>query len=111
MIIQSDEPPLFPVTEPPAAASKTKTKTKTLAAGSKLDGAAAQKVVEAEDAGNEEEEDPDPPLEMVEQSELGLTIAKELRNTYAPLEVWYLRSTIEKVRRRSPLSTVSELRR
>lgn len=34
---------------------------------------------------------------MVEQSELGLKLGEQLRTTYLPMEVWYLRSSIEKV--------------
>jgi hypothetical protein len=45
--------------------------------------------------GPEEVEQAD--LAMVEESELGKAIAERLRTVYQPMEVWYLRSSVEKV--------------
>jgi len=36
-------------------------------------------------------------LELVEKSQLGKAISRQLREVYIPLEVWYLRSAIERV--------------
>lgn len=40
-------------------------------------------------------------LAMVEKSELGISISRQLKNAFEPMEIWYLRSSIEKVRRLS----------
>jgi len=37
-------------------------------------------------------------LAVVEDSELGKALTKQLRDAYMPLEVWYLRTAIERVR-------------
>lgn len=39
-------------------------------------------------------------LAVVEDSDLGKAIAKQLKEAYMPLELWYLRTAIERVRRR-----------
>lgn len=36
-------------------------------------------------------------LAMVEKSELGSTISRQLKTAFEPMEIWYLRSSIEKV--------------
>lgn len=36
-------------------------------------------------------------LTMVEKSELGLSISRQLKTAFEPMEIWYLRSSIEKV--------------
>lgn len=36
-------------------------------------------------------------LEMAEESELGKKIEDRLRKVFEPMEIWYLRSSIEKV--------------
>lgn len=41
-------------------------------------------------------EESNPELEMVEKSELGKSIQKNLKNIFEPMEVWYLRSSIDK---------------
>lgn len=38
---------------------------------------------------------------MVEESALGKAIAEQLNKVYIPLELWYLRSSVEKVSRDS----------
>lgn len=96
-MIQSDEPPLFPAPQPTAAPplpSKGSAANTGRSAGSTSNDTQGQTGnVETKDIDEAVEE----PLAMVEESELGLVIARELKNTYAPLEMWYLRSTIEKV--------------
>ena len=44
-----------------------------------------------------EEEEDEAKLELVEKSQLGKAISRQLREVYIPLEVWYLRSAIERV--------------
>lgn len=36
-------------------------------------------------------------LTMIEDSQLGKALADYLKNVYEPLEIWYMRSSIEKV--------------
>jgi len=45
----------------------------------------------------EEEEEEEANLELVEKSQLGKAISRQLKEVYIPLEVWYLRSAIERV--------------
>ncbi|ORY88716.1 COG4 transport protein-domain-containing protein [Leucosporidium creatinivorum] len=58
----------------------------------------------------EADETEDDSLPIVEHSALGNTIAKHLKSAYAPMEIWYLRSSVEKAHQMDeldPLSTPS----
>lgn len=46
---------------------------------------------------NQATEEMEADLEMVERSELGLKIEERLRTIFEPMEIWYFRSSIEKV--------------
>ena len=96
MTIESDEPPLFPPPLPPAAPPIP---SKSPASRGKIEatGKGGVDSVVSVTTDHATEKDDEEPLAMVEESELGLVIGRELKNTYAPLEMWYLRSTIEKV--------------
>ena len=58
---------------------------------------------EGQEAAAEEEEEEETRLDLVEDSQLGKAISRQLKEVYIPLETWYLRSAIERVSRGSVL--------
>ncbi|KAM0754435.1 COG4-domain-containing protein [Meredithblackwellia eburnea MCA 4105] len=53
-------------------------------------------------------EEDEPELKMMEDSELGKSLSTQLQAAYEPLEVWYLRSSIEKAHQMDELDTLAQ---
>lgn len=79
---QDDEPQTPPATAPPPSTTATATL--------EADPNARQPEVAPTDEAD---------LEVAENSALGKEIARQLKETYMPLELWYLRTAIERVSR------------
>jgi hypothetical protein len=72
------------------------TNTKTITAANNLDPDATPRI-SSQKAAEAEEETTEEKLELVEESQLGKAISRQLKDVYIPLELWYLRSAIERV--------------
>ncbi|GAA5909681.1 Golgi transport complex subunit COG4 [Sporobolomyces salmoneus] len=58
-------------------------------------------------ADGEDEEEEETKLDLVEDSQLGKTISRQLKEVYIPLESWYLRSAIERAHQVDELDLTS----
>ncbi|GAA6019251.1 hypothetical protein JCM11491_001290 [Sporobolomyces phaffii] len=91
---------------PTAANVKSKAITNTLDPNATPRVAAQAVTGNGEDAGEEEEAN-EVKLDLVEESQLGRAISRQLRDVYVPLELWYLKSAIERAHQVDELDLIS----